>query len=118
MIEIDGSYGEGGGSIIRVALPLAYHVHSPVVITNIRAKRRNPGLQEQHLVGIKAFHQLVGGKLLGAEKGSTKITYYPPDDRENINTQLFVNIRTAGSISLLTQILQNTAFTIKKDFMV
>ncbi len=118
MITIDGSYGEGGGSIIRLALPLSYHTKKPVTIFNIRAKRRNPGLQTQHLIGIRLFHQLVGGKLEGDKKRSTKIVYYPPEDKKPLNTDLRTKIETAGNIGLVIQILQNTCFSLKQDFNV
>ncbi|MBN2711146.1 MAG: RNA 3'-terminal phosphate cyclase, partial [Planctomycetes bacterium] len=44
MIKIDGSKGEGGGQIIRSSLALSIITGEPVEFTNIRAKRRNPGL--------------------------------------------------------------------------
>ncbi|MEE9540982.1 MAG: RNA 3'-terminal phosphate cyclase, partial [Candidatus Thorarchaeota archaeon] len=44
MIEIDGSYGEGGGQILRTSISLSAITMKPVRITNIRAGRRNPGL--------------------------------------------------------------------------
>jgi RNA 3'-terminal phosphate cyclase (GTP) len=40
---IDGSYGEGGGQILRTALALSVITGEAVKIINIRAKRPKPG---------------------------------------------------------------------------
>ncbi|MCK5265699.1 MAG: RNA 3'-phosphate cyclase, partial [Candidatus Thorarchaeota archaeon] len=37
MIEIDGSYGEGGGQILRTSISLAALTMKPVRISKIRA---------------------------------------------------------------------------------
>jgi len=42
---IDGSYGEGGGQILRTAVALSVITGEPIKIINIRAKRSNPGLR-------------------------------------------------------------------------
>jgi RNA 3'-terminal phosphate cyclase len=49
MLDIDGSYGEGGGQILRTALSLSCLTGKPFCITNIRRERRKPGLMSQHL---------------------------------------------------------------------
>ena len=37
-LEIDGSFGEGGGQIIRTAISLSCIMNQPVLIENIRKK--------------------------------------------------------------------------------
>ncbi|RLC90169.1 MAG: hypothetical protein DRI79_05485 [Chloroflexi bacterium] len=54
MVVIDGSYGEGGGQVLRSALALAALTGQPTRIEHIRAGRRKPGLQPQHLTGVRA----------------------------------------------------------------
>ena len=49
MREIDGSYGEGGGQLLRTSVALAAITGEPIHIYNIRAKRASPGLAPQHL---------------------------------------------------------------------
>ena len=53
-ISIDGSYGEGGGQILRTALSLSVVTDKPFVSQNIRARRSKPGLMRQHLTAVKA----------------------------------------------------------------
>jgi len=77
MIIIDGSYGEGGGQVLRTSLTLSVLLGEPVRIENIRAKRRKPGLQAQHLTGVRAIAQICDAKLEGAELGSLTLTFRP-----------------------------------------
>jgi len=45
MIQIDGSFGEGGGQVLRTSLTLSLITGQPFEIYNIRARRKRPGLQ-------------------------------------------------------------------------
>ena len=71
MLEIDGSYLDGGGQILRTAVALSAIKQVPVRIVNIRKGRSEPGLKAQHLTGILAAAQLCDAKLTGAKIGST-----------------------------------------------
>ncbi|MEN3000150.1 MAG: RNA 3'-terminal phosphate cyclase [Acidilobaceae archaeon] len=102
MIEIDGSMGEGGGQILRTAIALSAITGKPVKIRNIRAKRENPGLRSQHLVAVKAIASLSGGRLAGAEIGSTTLEFYPGRIRGG---SYFFDVGTAGSVALVLQAL-------------
>jgi RNA 3'-terminal phosphate cyclase (ATP) len=77
MIVIDGSHGEGGGQVLRSSLSLSALLGEPVRIDNIRVKRPNPGLQAQHLTGVRALAQVCRAKLDGAELGSPRLAFRP-----------------------------------------
>jgi RNA 3'-terminal phosphate cyclase (ATP) len=77
MIKIDGSYGEGGGQILRSTLTLSAILGKPVEIINIRAGRKKPGLQPQHLTGVRAVAEICNGKLEGDELLSQRIVFAP-----------------------------------------
>ncbi|MBU0590971.1 RNA 3'-phosphate cyclase [Candidatus Micrarchaeota archaeon] len=100
MIEIDGSHGEGGGQIIRTSLTLSAITQKPVTISNIRAKRPNPGLQMQHLTCAKAVRSICRGTLEDAELKSTKLIFHPG---EIVGGKYEFNIGTAGSVTLVAQ---------------
>jgi RNA 3'-terminal phosphate cyclase (ATP) len=77
MIKIDGSHGEGGGQILRSTLTLSAILGKPVEIFNIRAGRKKPGLQPQHLTGVRAVAEICNGRLEGDELLSQKIVFHP-----------------------------------------
>ena len=54
MITIDGSFGEGGGQIIRSSLALSLITGRAFRVYNVRARRDKPGLQRQHLTAVNA----------------------------------------------------------------
>ncbi len=104
MIEIDGDSFEGGGSILRVAVPLALALGETVRVYNIRKKRKKPGLKLQHLVGLELMRQIVDGKLEGGELDSQEIVLVPGSYRPRVHK---IRIGTAGAITLVIQSVQN-----------
>jgi RNA 3'-terminal phosphate cyclase (ATP) len=76
-IEIDGSFGEGGGQIIRTSVSLAAMTGRAVQINNVRARRTKPGLQPQHLAAVRAAAALCDARLSGDSVGSTSFTFEP-----------------------------------------
>lgn len=102
MIRIDGSYGEGGGQILRSSIALSCISMKPIEVFNIRAKRKNPGLRPQHLMGILAAKEITNGKVEGAFVGSKRIRFHPGRIKGG---RYEFDIKTAGSITLLLQTL-------------
>lgn len=79
MIEIDGSYGEGGGQILRTSLSLSCVLRKPFRIDKIRISRPKPGLRPQHLASVKAAAQISGAVVHGASIGSETLQFWPHD---------------------------------------
>lgn len=102
MLEIDGSYGEGGGQILRTALSLSCHLGMPFRIYNIRKGRKKPGLMPQHLTAVRASALVSGAKVRGDSVGSTELIFEPNAVRAG---EYFFDIGTAGSTTLLAQSL-------------
>lgn len=100
MLEIDGSYGEGGGQVVRTALALSSVFQQPFKMNNIRAGRSNPGLSHQHLGCVELMSELTDAEVEGGELGSQQITFVPQSHPEG---EVEIDIGTAGSISLLFQ---------------
>ena len=100
IVEIDGSFGEGGGQILRYALAFSALTLKPLKIYNIRAKRDNPGLRPQHLTAVKAIAKLTNGEVESTYVGSTSLVFKP---RERLCGEFDFDIGTAGSISLVIQ---------------
>lgn len=77
MLHIDGSYGEGGGQILRTSLSLAAITGKAITIDNIRAGRKNPGLAAQHLTGVRAAAAICNAGVQGDRLNSTRLEFIP-----------------------------------------
>jgi RNA 3'-terminal phosphate cyclase (ATP) len=102
-IRIDGSYGEGGGQILRTAVALSIITSKPIEVSNIRAKRPNPGLRAQHVTAINVLADVFNAKVENARIGSSTVRFIPSKSISRDNVR--VDIGTAGSITLVLQAL-------------
>lgn len=108
MRQIDGSYGEGGGQLLRMAVALAALTGKDIHLYNIRTKRDNPGLAPQHLTAVKAVAALCGAEVEGLEMKSQEIIFRPGQVRGG---QFDFSVGTAGSITLVLQAVLPVAVT-------
>ena len=97
-IELDGSFGEGGGQILRSSLTLSLLTGKPFHLHNVRAGRAKPGLQPQHLQSVRAAAEIGQAKLRGASPGSTELSFEPGE--VHAGTYRF-DIGTAGATGLV-----------------
>lgn len=100
MLEIDGSYGEGGGQILRTSLGLSCLLQRPFRMYNIRKGRRKPGLMPQHLACVRALARVFRATVRGDHEASTEIVF---DPGKPASGDYYFDIGTAGSTSLLLQ---------------
>src|SRR5689334_21475989 len=100
MMRIDGSFGEGGGQILRTALGLSLATGRPFRIENIRAKRAKPGLLRQHLTAVEAAKQVGSAEVEGAALGSMTLSFAPGVVKGG---NYHFTIGTAGSCTLVLQ---------------
>ena len=100
MIRIDGSFGEGGGQILRTSLSLSLATGKPFRIEKIRAGRERPGLLRQHLTAVLAAAEVGGAEVDGATLGSTELTFSPGYVRSG---EYKFSVGTAGSGTLVFQ---------------
>ena len=100
-LQIDGSYGEGGGQILRTSLSLSVLTGQPVEITQIRAGRSKPGLKPQHLAAVKAAAAISAAQTEGAEVGSERLRFAPQS--QAVPGDYHFAIGTAGAATLVAQ---------------
>jgi RNA 3'-terminal phosphate cyclase (ATP) len=97
-VHIDGSMGEGGGQVLRSSLALAIATGRAVSLTNIRAGRKKPGLQPQHLASVRAAAAVCSAHVEGAAVGARAIRFSP---NAVVGGTHRIDIGTAGATSLV-----------------
>jgi len=110
VIEIDGSHGEGGGQLLRMALALSALTRKSVTVNRIRAGRPNPGLAAQHVTAIRAVAELASAEVEGLEVGSSQVAFRPGD---LVGGDHAFDVGTAGSVTLVLQACLPVAFAAK-----
>jgi RNA 3'-terminal phosphate cyclase (ATP) len=100
MQSIDGSFGEGGGQIIRTSLALSLITGTAFRVFNVRARREKPGLQRQHLTAVTAAAAIGTARAEGAHVGSKEFTFEPGAITPG---EYKFSIGTAGSTMLVLQ---------------
>jgi len=100
VLPVDGSFGEGGGQIIRSSLALSLVTGRPFVMDNIRAGRKRPGLMRQHLTAVGAAAEVGRAEVEGATLGSRRLMFMPGDVTPG---NYHFRVGTAGSATLVAQ---------------
>jgi RNA 3'-phosphate cyclase len=103
VIEIDGSYGEGGGQLVRTAVALSALTGKPLRLSNVRAGRARPGLAAQHLAAVRAVAAACDARCEGLELRAGGFTFEPR--ARPAGGELRVDVGTAGSVTLVLQAL-------------
>lgn len=102
VIELDGSMGEGGGQLLRVALALSLATGEPFRITRLRARRAKPGLLRQHLTCVQAAARFSAARVEGDALGSQTVEFVPATLTGGHHE---FDVGTAGSTLLVVQAL-------------
>jgi RNA 3'-terminal phosphate cyclase (ATP) len=107
MLHIDGSYGEGGGQILRTSLSLAAITGQSIRIDRIRAGRAKPGLAIQHLTGVRAAALLCKAHVTGDRVGSTELEFIPSQPVQagqyTFDVAQTLGTGSAGAVTLILQ---------------
>ena len=102
LLELDGSFGEGGGQILRTSLALALVTGKGFHLRNVRAGRARPGLQPQHLMSVRAAATVGQATVRGDSKGSTDLVFEPGQVKPGAYR---FDIGTAGATGLVLHTL-------------
>jgi RNA 3'-terminal phosphate cyclase (ATP) len=100
LVIVDGSFGEGGGQILRTSLSLSIITGKPFEIINIRAGRKEPGLRPQHLTSVDSAAKISSAHIEGAKLGSLRLKFIP---KEVGAGEYEFDVGTAGATSLVLQ---------------
>lgn len=103
-LRVDGSFGEGGGQILRTSLSLSTLLGKPVEVINIRKNRKFPGLMPQHLTAVKACQSICDAKIDGAVINSEKLWFTPGKIRHGqYSFDVAESKKSAGAATLVLQ---------------
>ncbi|NAL77312.1 RNA 3'-terminal phosphate cyclase [Nitrososphaera sp. AFS] len=100
MLTIDGSYGEGGGQILRSAISLSAITGKALEVINIRANRQRPGLRPQHMHATRALSEIFKARVDNLKVGAEWIRFTPVRDHYE-GGELKIDTGTAGSIPMI-----------------
>lgn len=98
MLEVDGGWGSGSGTILRLSVALAGILGEDLHIFNVRKRRPNPGLRPQHLEAVLTAARLCDAEVEGAVLDSLELWFRP---RGVVGGRVEAEIGTAGSIPML-----------------
>jgi RNA 3'-terminal phosphate cyclase (ATP) len=105
-MKLDGSYGEGGGQILRTAVALSAVMRESLEINNIRRARPKPGLAAQHVKAVESVAKICDAEVEGCSLHSTQLSFKPGKIKGG---SYEIDIGTAGSISLFLQCVMPAA---------
>lgn len=107
MNYIDGSYGEGGGQVLRTSLSIAAITGEPIRLEGIRAGRPKPGLAAQHLTAVRAAATLCQAEVRGDALGSMTLEFIPSSSAQ-AGRYIFdvTQAREGGSAGAVMLVLQ------------
>lgn len=105
-MKLDGTYGEGGGQILRTAVALSAVTGEPLEINNIRRARPKPGLAAQHVKAVESVARICDAEIEGCSLHSTQLSFKPGKIKGG---DYEIDIGTAGSISLFLQCVMPAA---------
>lgn len=96
MIVLDGTYGEGGGALLRTALAMSALTEQAVKIENVRGETRHPGLDPEDLTLVQALAESTGAETTGAELGGNTLAFMPTRMPRPLNGRL-ATVRSSGN---------------------
>jgi RNA 3'-phosphate cyclase len=87
-VRIDGSYGEGGGTLVRTALIVSVLTQQPVEIENVRSNLKYPGVDIEDLTLIRALARMTGTEVSNVGLGDRVLRLHPNARARGLNGRI------------------------------
>jgi RNA 3'-terminal phosphate cyclase (ATP) len=76
-VTLNGSYGEGGGALLRTAVAMSALTQMPLTVHSVRGGLRKPGLTSEDMTFIDALGDCTRAEVAGAGLGSEEFVFRP-----------------------------------------
>lgn len=87
-IQINGSFGEGGGALLRTSLAMAALTLQPIRVINIRGAMRRKGLHPEDILFLRGLQEMTSAKIQGDQLESTELVFEPQSLLKGIDIKL------------------------------
>lgn len=77
LIELDGTYGEGGGALLRTALTMSTLTQQPFRLTHVRGGTHHPGMDLEDELIVQGMASACAAEVVGGSVGSQSIAFTP-----------------------------------------
>lgn len=100
-IELDGTYGEGGGALLRAALAMSVLTQQPFHLSQVRGGTNHPGLDIEDALIIHAMAGACGADVVGGSVGSQSVTFAPKRSLGPVRISQDADVRGRGANGLV-----------------
>jgi len=76
-IQLDGTFGEGGGALLRAALAMSALTQQPFHLTQVRGGTNHPGLDIEDALVVQAMGSSCAAEVVGGAVGSQSLSFTP-----------------------------------------
>lgn len=97
-IVVNGSYGEGGGALVRTAVATSCLTQQPFLLHNVRGGLRRSGLTAEDLTFLELAADATGAVLQKAELGSEEFEFAPSRLPTPVHAQYDVHSHKKGVV--------------------
>ena len=107
-VVLDGSYGEGGSALIRMALQMASITQQPMRIDGVRSGTKFPGLTLEDIAIIRALGKITSAETVGVANGSTSFSFLPTRQPQGLKGPIEVGAREGETAFANACVVLNT----------
>lgn len=104
-VSLNGSFGEGGGALLRTAVAMSALTQQPLSLYSVRGALRKPGLTSEDLTFIDAIGDSTRAEVAGAGLSSDELLFRPKTLARALNGVYDVASHEKGKVPGNAQIL-------------
>lgn len=99
VVSLNGSHGEGGGTLLRTALAMSALTQQPLRLHNIRGALRRHGLNSEDLAFIQALAESCRAEVQGNDLDLRELSFHPRSTPRALKATIDVGAFEKGAVS-------------------